>query len=108
MNRTEKKIALNKQINEFADDLKSKAGDYKHLAKDALIVGGIVLAGYAISRLFTDEDEEESEEKQAVNVSTEPSIFSSALKGVATSVLLAVAKSKLTDILENYMEREDE
>ncbi len=108
MNRTEKKIALNKQINEFADDLKSKAGDYKHLAKDALIVGGIVLAGYAISRLFTDEDEEESEERQAVNVNTEPSIFSSALKGVATSVLLAVAKSKLTDILENYMEREDE
>ncbi|WP_341228529.1 hypothetical protein [uncultured Arcticibacterium sp.] len=105
MNRNEKKIALNKQINDFTEDLKSKAGGFKNLGKDALVIGGIIVAGYSLMKLFT-EDEDETQE-----ISTEaesPSIFSSALKGAASSILLAVAKSKLTDYLEGLNEEESE
>ncbi|MGR3809872.1 hypothetical protein [Jiulongibacter sp. NS-SX5] len=103
MNRTEKKIALNKQINDFTDDLKEKASDFKLLGKDALIIGGIITAGFALSRLFVDDEEQGSEEK----IEPGDSIFASAFRGAATSVLLALAKQKLTDYLESMNEENE-
>ncbi|AWV98651.1 hypothetical protein [Arcticibacterium luteifluviistationis] len=105
MNRTEKKIALNKQINDFTEDLKSKAGGFKNLGKDALVIGGIIVAGYSLMKLFTD-DEDESEEVSSEVES--PSIFTSAIKGAASTILLAVAKSKLTDYLESLNQDDSE
>lgn len=103
MDRTEKKIALNKQINDIMSDLKDKAADVKILGKDVLIIGGLVVAGYALSKLLTGEDEEES----GTSAAKEPSVLSSALKGAATSILLAVAKQKLTEYLENLNEESE-
>lgn len=104
MNRNEKKIALNKQINDFTEELKSKAGGFKNLGKDALVIGGIIVAGYSLMKLFTEDNE--SDEPSSERESS--SIFSSALQGAASSVLLAVAKSKLTEYLESLNQEDSE
>mgnify|MGYP006908583723 CR=1 FL=1 len=99
MNRNEKKIALNKQIKDVTEDLQDKAKGLKDLSKDALVVGGILVAAYSLMRLFQS-DESETSDSLERDVE-EPSIASSTLKGVATSVLLALAKNKLSEYLES-------
>lgn len=105
MDRNEKKIALNKKISDFTDDLKEKAGGLKNLGRDALVVGGILVAGYALMRVFNSGNEEDVEETQA---SDKDSIFFSAAKGLATTVLLAIAKAKLTEYLDSLTAEEDD
>jgi hypothetical protein len=100
LNRTEKKIALNKQISDVTEELSDKATGWKNLGKDALIIGGIAFAGYTLMRLFSGE-EEENEVEAKVYQKEPDSVLFSAIKGAAASALLAVAKSKLTDYLEN-------
>ncbi len=99
MNRSEKKIALNKQISDISDDLKNKASDYKSLGKDLLIIGGILVAGYTLSRILIDSDD--SQEESVELKENTSSALGAALKGAATSVLLALAKQKLTEYLQN-------
>ncbi|KPM49894.1 hypothetical protein AFM12_04815 [Jiulongibacter sediminis] len=104
LNRTEKKIALNKQISDFSDELKEKAGDFKILGRDLLIIGGILTAGFALSKMF---DEDEPETRTEERIQPGDSIFASAFKGAATSILLAVAKQKLSNYLES-LDEDDE
>jgi hypothetical protein len=103
LNRTEKKIALNKQISDFSDELKEKAGDFKILGRDLLIIGGILTAGFALSRMF-DKDEPESKKEELIQPGD--SIFASAFRGAATTVLLALAKQKLSEYLKSLNEDE--
>lgn len=104
LNRTEKKIALNKQITDFSDELKEKASDFKIIGRDFLIIGGILTAGFALSKMFEGNSEEaESGEK----IQPGDSIFASAFRGAATSILLALAKQKLSDYLESLDKDEE-
>ncbi len=106
LNRSEKKMALNREIDEIIEDLKGKASDYRILGKDLLIVGGILVTGYALSRLLSgDESREETNE---THIAEKPSAFSSAITGMATSVLLAIAKQKLMEYLQNLSEEDNE
>jgi hypothetical protein len=100
LDRNEKKIALHKQINDVTEELSDKATGWKNLGRDSLVIGGIVLAGYSLMRLFDSTIEENKSEENASQNGPDSILFS-ALKGAAASALLAVAKSKLTDYLDN-------
>lgn len=102
MDRAQQKSLLNKKIEESTELLKQKAQDYKNLGKDALLIGGILLLGYSLFQLFSDDDEEIEE----VEEKSKDSFISSGLKGIATSVLLAIAKEKLMDYIESLDKNE--
>lgn len=99
MNRNEKKIALHKQINDFTEELKEKASGFKNLSRNVLVIGGILLAGYSLMKMFQS-DEEEPGKEPLIKRETPNSIFFTAVKGAAISALLAIAKVKLTEYLE--------
>ena len=44
--------------------IKNQLGDYKDKSKNLLIIGGIVVAAYAFSKIFMDDEKEESIEKE--------------------------------------------
>jgi L-asparagine transporter-like permease len=88
---------LENQIKKATDAIYNQLNEYKILSKNTLVIGGIIVAAYAITKLFDDEEEV---------VSTRPtreegSFFGSAITGLATSVALQFAKEKLLEYLEN-------
>lgn len=96
MDRAQKKLALQKTIDNQTQSLLGKAEGYKSLGKDALLIGGVLVLGYTLFNLFSDDNSDET----ANNVK-EPkeSMISAGLKGVATSLMLAVVKDKLMDFI---------
>lgn len=103
MNRNERKLALQKEINDRSKSLKETAEGYKSIGKDALLVGGILVLGYTLFQLFSDDESEEEAtgEKQ-------DSLISATLKATASSVLLALAKEKLEAYLDKGQEEEND
>jgi hypothetical protein len=98
LDRNEKKIALNKQIQYSKEELHGKAESLKDLSRDILVIGGILVAAYSLMRVFQSSEPEIETTLQGTD---KPSIVASTLKGVATSVLLAIAKKKLSEYIES-------
>lgn len=107
MDRAEKKAALNKQINEATREIKERANDYKSKGKDALIIGGIIVAGYAISKLLSSSEKSELPAPPEASVEEKPSVLGAALKGAATSIVLSVVQKKLMDYISSEKESND-
>lgn len=103
MNRNERKLALQKEINDRSQSLKETAEGYKTIGKDALLIGGIIVLGYTLFRVFSDDDNEE----ENTNTDNKPSLLSSTLRATASSLVLALAKDKLEDFL-SQMNKDDE
>ncbi|MFT6879776.1 MAG: hypothetical protein ACI9QN_002691 [Arcticibacterium sp.] len=99
MDRNEKKIALKKQIQDSTKELQGTAESLKDLSRDLLVVGGILVAAYSLMKVF--QSNEPNTNDTLIEIDNEPSIVASTLKGVATSVLLAIAKNKLSEYIEN-------
>jgi hypothetical protein len=68
-----------------------------------LIIGGIVMAAYAITRIFSDDTEEE----EPLAKKAESSFIGTALTGVVTSVLLTLAKNKILELIEQLNQNEE-
>lgn len=83
------------------------------LAKNALIIGGTVLAAYAAYRLLTNGSEGDAEavsEKpaEAVNApNAGPSPVLTAVKGAVVSFLLEIARERLAGVIAQFNSRSD-
>ena len=82
-------------------------GDLKKVGKNALVIGGVVLTAYALTEFLLPSDKQKTSFnpkpiEQEDDDNDENSFVWAALKGVATSVLLAVAKNKLLGIIDNF------
>jgi hypothetical protein len=115
-NREERKELLQESIDKYLGAIETQIGDLKKVGKNALVIGGIIVAVYAITELLLPEGKEEKQESEPL-VITEPepektkegdSMLWSALKGAATSVLLAVAKEKLLELIEHLTTKDAE
>ena len=103
--RDKRKSQLENVITDASNAIEGQLGDYKDKGKNVLIVGGIIIAAYALSRVFSDdEDVEEVETKKA----SESSFLASTLTGIATSVLLALAKNEILELIEHLNHNEED
>jgi uncharacterized BrkB/YihY/UPF0761 family membrane protein len=103
-NRDQKKNQLENIIKSSTDAIQNQLIDYKDKGKNILVVGGIIVAAYAFSRLFTDKDDDD--EVKTLETTKEPSFLGSAVTGVVTSVLLTLAKNKILELIEQLNENE--
>lgn len=105
--REERKEFLQESANKYLEAIEMQIGDLKKVGKNALVIGGVVLTAYALTELLLPSA------KQKISLNLEPieqedddndenSFVWAALKGIATSVLLAVAKNKLLGIIDNF------
>lgn len=109
--REDRKKALQDSVNKYLEEIEEKVGDVKKIGKNTLAISGIVLGAYLLTRLLlSDSDEDESTtSNELVPVKKDnvgESILWSSLKGVATSVLLALAKDKLVDIIDHLTKQD--
>lgn len=102
--REQKKSQLENVVHSTSKAIESQLGDYKDKGKNALIIGGIVVAAYAFSKLFTSSDEIEDEKSEGEG----SSFLGNALTGMITSVLLTLAKDKILSIIEQMNQNEDD
>lgn len=103
--REERKEFLQESANKYLEAIETQIGDLKKVGKNALVIGGVVLTAYALTELLLPSA------KQKTMLDPEPSVQEedndedsfvwAALKGVATSVLLTIAKNKLLGIIDN-------
>lgn len=105
--REERKEFLQESANKYLEAIEMQIGDLKKVGKNALVIGGVVLTAYALTELLLPSAKQKIslEPKlieQEEDNNDENSIVWAALKGVATSVLLAVAKNKLLGIIDNF------
>lgn len=109
--REERKELLQESANKYLEAIETQIGDLKKVGQNTLIIGGVIVAAYAITELLLPAprqkrtidtvaiDEVESEGK---------SIVWAALKGAATSLLLTVAKDKLLGLMDNLSTKDAE
>lgn len=96
------------------DELKRDAVD---VAKKVAIIGGACLAVYLLVDYLTDDDQPKRKRRRKLSntdvalvpvqeapAEKEESMFWSALKGVAVSLALALAKEKITELIANLTE----
>lgn len=102
-NRDQKKNQLENIIKSSTDAIHNQLVDYKDKGKNILVAGGIIVAAYAFSRLFTDNEKEATEIKESPK---ESSFFGPAVTGVVTSILLTLAKNKILELIEHLNENE--
>ena len=102
--REQKKSQLENVIQSTSKAIESQIGDYKDKGKNALIIGGIVVAAYAFSRLFSSSDEKEDEKVEEEG----SSFLGNALTGMVTTVLLTLAKDKILGLIEQMNQNEDD
>ena len=104
--REERKEFLQESASKYLEAIEMQIGDLKKVGKNALVIGGVVLTAYALTELLLPSA------KQKISLNLEPieqedddndenSFVWAALKGIATSVLLAFAKNKLLGIIDN-------
>ncbi len=115
-NREERKELLQESIDKYLGAIETQIGDLKKVGKNALVIGGIIVAVYAITELLLPEGKEEKHDIEPLAIAEpEPekekegdSMLWSALKGAATSVLLAVAKEKLLELIDHLTTKDAE
>lgn len=99
MDRLEKKMILQKKLEDKTKELKETADDFKSIGRDVLLIGGILLLAYALF-LIMSEDEEESDKTPSLT----KGILGNSIKGVLISTFLAIAKEKLQEYLNDKNE----
>ncbi len=102
MERSEKKKILTQKINKSEQELADKLALVKSMGKDFAVIGGIVVAAFAVMKLVAGD--ESQKEKDGEN---EDSVIFSTLKGVALSVALAFAKDKLVDFIDKLNQEKE-
>jgi hypothetical protein len=105
--REERKEFLQESANKYLEAIEMQIGDLKKVGKNTLVIGGIVLTAYALTELLLPSDKQKISLKpkpieQEDEDNDENSFVWAALKGVATSVLLNIAKNKLLGIIDNF------
>ena len=105
--REERKEFLQESANKYLEAIEMQIGDLKKVGKNALVIGGVVLTAYALTEFLLPSDKQNTSFnpkpiEQEEDDNDENSFVWAALKGVATSVLLAVAKNKLLGIIDNF------
>lgn len=104
----DRKAALQNTIQSASDSIERQIGGYKSIGKNALIIGGIVLGGYALSRIFSSDDKEDDDEAILAESKKEESSFvGAAIKGMATTLLLTLIKDKLLEFIEQQTNRNE-
>ncbi|WP_337043156.1 hypothetical protein [Emticicia sp. 17c] len=114
-NREERKEVLQESIDKYLGAIETQIGDLKKVGKNALVIGGIIVAVYALTELLLPEGEkrETTTEPEPLPVAPEPekahdSMLWATMKGVATSVILAIAKDKLLQIIDHLTTKDAE
>ena len=111
-NREERKEQLQESIDKYLGAIETQIGDLKKVGKNALVIGGIIVAVYALTELLLPEGRKVAEEPEPMPVQ-EPekdgdSMLWSAMKGAAASVLLAIAKEKLLELIDHLTTKDAE
>jgi hypothetical protein len=108
--RSLKRQSLQSSAEKYMAAIQEQVGDLRENGKNALIIGGVVLAGYFLTELLLpnadDNETEEPQRNRRFSNDDEDSMFFSMLKGVATTVLLTLAREKLMKLLEGLPENE--
>ncbi|MFD2522423.1 hypothetical protein [Emticicia soli] len=112
--REERKELLQESIDKYLGAIETQIGDLKKVGKNALVIGGIIVAVYAITELLLPEGKEDKQESEPLPI-IEPekekegdSMLWSAMKGAATTVLLAIAKEKLLELIDHLTTKDAE
>ncbi len=101
LSREERKEILQESATKYLEAIETQIGDLKKVGKNALYIGGAILAAYTLTEFLLPSATKEEERAEEIESDDENSIVWTALKGVAVSLILAVAKDKLLEILEN-------
>ena len=107
-NRAERKAALQQSAEKSLEAIQNQLGDLKNVGKTALIIGGTIVAAYALTEILLPSPKTVREESfsQKNDENEGETILWAAIKGIATSVLLALAKDKLMELIENLTEKD--
>jgi hypothetical protein len=105
--REERKEFLQESANKYLEAIEMQIGDLRKVGKNALVIGGVVLTAFALTEFLLPSDKQKTSFnpkpiEQEDDDNYENSYVWAALKGVATSVLLTVAKNKLLGIIDNF------
>ncbi len=104
--REERKELLQESANKYLEAIETQIGDLKKVGKNTLIIGGAIVAAYAITELLLPDAKKQTTNDAALPLVRQEdegeSMVWAALKGAATSLLLALAKDKLLDLLNNF------
>jgi hypothetical protein len=108
--RDERKELLQESVNKYLEAIETQIGDLKKVGKNTLVIGGVIVAAYALTELLLPAATKQSSKKLPNNAlpivvedqeEEEDSVIWSALKGAAMSLLLTIAKDKLLGLMEN-------
>jgi hypothetical protein len=103
--REERKELLQESANKYLEAIETQIGDLKKVGTNTLIIGGVIVAAYALTELLLPNPKQQFSNEPLPLVEEEyegESIVWAALKGAAVSLLLAVAKDKLLGIMDNF------
>lgn len=109
-NRTKRKEALKESVDKYLEAIETQIGDLKQVGKNALVIGGVIVAAYAITQLLLPSERKENEVLPLNNhrEEEEESLIWAAMKGAATTLLLTLAKEKLMDLIEHLTQQDAE
>lgn len=113
--RDERKELLQESVNKYLEAIETQIGDLKKVGKNTLVIGGVIVAAYALTELLLPAATPKRNKTLMGNalpsnalpivVEEEPdeeeSMIWAALKGAAMSLLLTIAKDKLLGLMEN-------
>ncbi len=113
--RNERKELLQESVNKYLEAIETQIGDLKKVGKNTLVIGGVIVAAYAITELLLPEATPKRNRILSDNAlsgnalpivveeeqNKEESMIWTALKGAAMSLLLTIAKDKLLGLMEN-------
>ncbi|MFN3589028.1 MAG: hypothetical protein ACK4UP_06565 [Spirosomataceae bacterium] len=101
LDREARKEMLKGQISQYETAIQKQVSDYKTTGKHLLYISGALAAIYLVlNSIPEDEQTRVPLKKQAV---PKEGVVLSLVKGIATSLLLALAKKKLLEILDNRL-----
>lgn len=108
--RDERKELLQESVNKYLEAIETQIGDLKKVGKNTLVIGGVIVAAYALTELLLPAANKRPSKTLPNNAlpvvvedenDEEDSMIWSALKGAAMSLLLTIAKDKLLGLMEN-------
>lgn len=114
--RDERKELLQESVNKYLEAIETQIGDLKKVGKNTLVIGGVIVAAYAITELLLPDATPKRNKILSGNAllgnnampivveeeqDEEESMIWAALKGAAMSLLLTIAKDKLLGLMEN-------
>jgi hypothetical protein len=106
--RKSRKETLQQTAEKSLEAIQSQLGDLKKVGTNALIIGGTIVAVYALMEVLLPAARTRKEEKyiEKEDETIGESILWAGVKGIATSMLLALAKDKLMELLEQITEKD--